>query len=1126
MDEIVTCRKELLRFLKYEIFGPDRTDSPEKLSEQLSESPLKLYGTGVLFPKKLPQEQLMEVDASESNNNESDDDDEPGDLLDPRNIKKSVRNKGSDAEQENADAPLNLANEYSPSALGISFRVKEVKKLSVCVTWGKYTQKKVEVPHEKAGQMRADGVFYPDTREKVLYQRKPYEEIIEIPLKEERQRYEIPVSKEDKNLLLHITIRPIGKEGKVVSLMLVNNISYSGKSASLHQCYFQTEFSVKDAENNAAFHPIDRPSGLEGDDELASLNLQYRYRRSFALGHGCAGDWERNKEIEKKGITTEVRTSCLPSYELFPVLPRETAYSKTSENLNLSMRFLSEGDGENDEQRQNSILRSLKALCDDYGAWISDKRDELQTLTGANHAAGEKNLAECGKCLERMKHGVELLAEDEELMLSFRLANRAMLMQQYHTRLPSRGLNEEFPNIPDGYRVEIKKESKWRPFQLAFVLMNLAGAVDEEHADRELIDLIWFPTGGGKTEAYLGLTAIFICLRRLRDPDNAGTTVLMRYTLRLLTAQQFERAAALILSLDILRQERFLEAELGDKAISIGLWVGQSLSPNNSTEALSALRDMHRKPGRAPNPFQVLECPWCKVDFTDKEKYGYVSTIGKKKTVKFRCPDNQCRWSPEEIPIVVIDEDIYEEPPTLLVATVDKFAQLAWKDETGSLFGIGTSYAPPSLIIQDELHLISGPLGTVVGAYETAIEQLCKRDGHEPKIVASTATIRRAQDQCLGLYNKKAFQFPPAGLEAGESYFAYEDSGKPGRLYIGVFGSALNSHTTAQVRVCSALLQGVREFENDTGFSLADKFATLVWYFNSLRELGHAATLCYGDIPEHISNLCNRMKIPPENKRYSDEVEELTSRRTADEIPKILKKLQLTWQPKPKGQYPVDVLLATNMISVGVDVPRLGLMAVTGQPKTTSEYIQATSRVGRSFPGMVVTVYNTSKSRDRSHYEQFIAYHQSLYRYVEPTSVTPFSPPARERSLRGVLIALARLKLGLESPEDIDTYMDEMEELISEIVKRADSIDPSEGEGVRHQLYQWLNEWADVKPASYGQMADDSSKESTLTFPWKDDAISHTQPAHWPLLTSMRSVDGTCEASVVLRIKKTSEMEE
>jgi hypothetical protein len=574
------------------------------------------------------------------------------------------------------------------------------------------------------------------------------------------------------------------------------------------------------------------------------------------------------------------------------------------------------------------------------------------------------------------------------------------------------------------------------------------------------------------------------------------------------------------LALDVLRQERELGADLGKAAISIGLWVGHSLSPNKRSDARAALNKLMQDQ-YAQNPFQLLQCPWCGIDFTGKPLGYELCKLpnSMERTVRFVCPDPVCRFGSESagLPILVIDEDIYDTPPTILIGTVDKFAQISWDERVGRLFGLHCNAPPPALVIQDELHLISGPLGTIVGLYETVIDRMCSRDGRTHKIVASTATIRRAHQQCKDLYAREAFEFPPQAVRAGESYFAFEDQQAPGRLYVGFLGTAVKSHQTALVRACSPLLQGVciqAADDEPRKRAVVDPYGTMVWYFNSLRELGHAATLCMGDIPEFLKGLRYRLGIPFENSRYLREIVEMTSRLGAEEIPGILQQLEVPWQMKPTGPSPVDILLATNMIAVGVDVPRLGLIVMSGQPKGTSEYIQATSRIGRRHPGLVLTVYTQTKSRDRSHYERFVAYHQSLYRHVEPTSVTPFSPQARDRGMRGVLIASARQIADLKTPNVLKEHEGIIQEQIEAILKRVRTVDPGEVVETEEELSEWLAFWRKYLPPEYGPMAGQVN-DQTLAFPFGGVPHPDFQRDAWPVMTSMRSVDGTCQARVI-----------
>lgn len=1103
-------RDTLVDRLVRQLFGPLPEAAVHEQTETLTISPLQLYATGILFPQRMIQG-LLEDSQSSSADDEREVLDDPRESIDVSEGRRGT-SAGDPGEGSAEREPINLANEFSPSAAGISFCLAETSPLRFRVSYGAYDSCKVIEAHPRAGDETLDGKTIPSTRDVQGWQRRQFNRDIDITVGMDLGSLpRVPVDP-DGRLSLCLTVRRRADNRLVVSAMLVNEIKNDGvKAPSCEDVFFQTSLTILHVERTPAFFPIDRSAGCGSDDpELASLELLFRHRRAFALGHGTAGDWNRAEAMSEAGATDWVGTAAVPSYQLKPIKPRRTPHGGGT-SLRLSMGFLSEGE----EESTNAIPAALEALAQDYEDWITAQAEDVARLTGSMKDAADANLSNCRRCLVRMRTGITLLRREPMAMLAFRLMNKAMFVQQHHSRLSARKLGSQYPeSAGDGH------DKEWYPFQIGFILMNLTSAFDPEDPERRLVDLIWFPTGGGKTEAYLGLTAFTIILGRLKG-EKPGTNVLMRYTLRLLTAQQFQRATALVLAIEAMRRDREMGCDLGTETISIGLWVGKSLSPNARDDARAKLRAL-QKDKYATNPFQVLQCPWCGVDFTDRAKLGYVEVrqkSGAPRSVGFVCPDDECRFSSVHggLPVLVIDEDIYAAPPSVLIGTVDKFAQVAWEQRVGSLFGLGSNAPPPALIIQDELHLISGPLGTIVGLYETAIDRLCSRDGYIHKIVASTATIRRAHEQCWDLYARECFEFPPQAIRAGESYFAFEDGDAPGRRYVGFMGNAVKSHQTSLVRACSPLLQGVcypllDDQEREKG--IADSYGTLVWYFNSLRELGHAATLCVGDIPEFLKGFCHRQKIAPGDRRYIREIVELTSRRGAEEIPSILQQLEVPWQMKPTGPPPVDILLATNMIAVGVDVSRLGLMVMSGQPKGTSEYIQASSRVGRSGPGLVVTVYTQTKSRDRSHYERFVAYHQSLYRHVEPTSVTPFSPQARERGMRGVLVGMARLLGGVDSPDLVSKMADALEEQVEAILQRAALVDEGEEEEARAEIEGWIKDWRAYSPPAYGRMGG-TPTNSTLMYPYGAVPDETFQREAWPVLTSMRNVDGTSSAQVL-----------
>jgi hypothetical protein len=683
-----------------------------------------------------------------------------------------------------------------------------------------------------------------------------------------------------------------------------------------------------------------------------------------------------------------------------------------------------------------------------------------------------------------MAEGVAAVRRDVQIRTAFQLAQTAMRLQ--------------FGWLRGG------KPLVWHPFQLAFQLLVLASLATRSHPDRETMDLLWFPTGGGKTEAYLALTAFVVLLRRLRrstDDEGAGVAVLMRYTLRLLTVQQFQRAAAVICACELLRRRGEAPTaglpDLGKTPISIGLWVGAAATPLTLQEALN------RAPGDPSTPEQLTTCPGCGARLTWRltPKESFVE-----------CPSepSSCELaaSGSRLPIWTIDEEVYRHTPSLLIGTVDKFAQIVRKIETRVLFGRGKKHSPPDLVIQDELHLISGPLGSLAGLYEVAIDELCRRDAIRPKVIGSTATIRRAEDQIRALFDRTTYQFPSPGLDAGNSGFAVTDFERPGRLHVGITTAGRSATYMLQALVAS-LLQAASE----AGASAdeRDYYWTLVTYFNSLRELGRGLVLMQDDVPVSIAQFAARRG---EARRRIEAPAELTSRVRSYEIRDMLDRLK-----KGAGDLEaVDLLLASNMISVGMDIPRLGLMVVNAQPKTLSEYIQATSRVGRgNVPGIVVTMYNSMRARDRSHYETFETWHRCLYRDVEATSVTPFASRAQDKALHAVLVALVRHTVpGMDRRPILDDVRRVAAEGIAGLIEgRVARIDPAERTAVSQKLKRLIDQWGS-RPDLQTYWDDYERRTSLLMSAEQFAAKADVDPdldsegarrALWPTPNSMREVE-------------------
>ena len=1116
-------RDQIIDFLRAELIGPDPIppDVQDNGEEILITDPPRLrYGAGVLFPQGVSAEKSEDVENTETTGFEVEIEKEEIDI----DIKEDSEIRET-IEDQSTEEITSLTNSYLPSAIGFS-----------CMTTLPNAGFLVEV---KAGTYHEEPREYTmksgETRKGRQFLRTPFECALKVPSfeldGEDIQMWSGNVKdnkNEDVNLQVRILSRPRqsgddGRPRRLLTVALINcHESATGRADNI-KCFFQVELRLRAADQSASFLEYPDREGEPLDSEEDSLRLLYRHRKTYAVGHGCAADWH---EVDE-GQADMIQSDIIPSYEIKPINP--TSFP----DLDLKMYDLSTlGD-------EAAIDPVLDSLCDKYEEWIEQQQVTVDSpkFPQEFHDAALRHLDNCRECLRRMRSGLDLLKADSTVMRAFRLANQAMLLQQLHYGLPLRTWTDisqkkidpvkwpDLANPPLGL-------GSWRPFQIAFILMNLRSIAIPENDEHDIVDLIWFPTGGGKTEAYLGLTAFTIFFRRLVDPDEVGTAVLMRYTLRLLTTQQFQRSASLICACEMIRRDM---SELGPVPITIGLWVGGSLTPNKRSDAVTALARLSQGKTRE-NPFIVLQCPWCGAQMGPVSTRNRVRIFGYEKklrpsTVKFRCYDSACDFS-RELPLKVIDEEIYEFPPTLLIGTVDKFALLPWFPDARSLFGIrdGDNVSPPSLVIQDELHLISGPLGSMVGHYETVIEELCSqpKENHKirPKIIASTATISRAAEQVQSLYARNVFLFPPQCLRAGDSFFAEEDESSPGRLYAGIHASALPSHVTAQVRVLAALLQATLSAQVSSE-SERDPYWTLIDYFNSLRELGHAATLIRADIREYLNAMWSRKKIKKtdtfDERRFINQVLELTSRISSTDIPESLQKLEFEY---PSQDRPVDICLATNMISVGIDVSRLSLMAVVGQPKTTSEYIQATSRVGRRHPGLVIPIYNTGKPRDRSHYEHFRSFHASIYRHVEPTSVTPFAAPVRERALHALLVALVRYWGRPDTRERPQPFPDAdlIANIRSVVETRVKDIDSGERDLTLKYFDELVERWRRVLPPIYGGFSPPGS-DVPLMYPAGSEPLEDWIGRSWPTPSSMRNVDASCEAETIRQYPELGEVD-
>ena len=1123
-------RQELHELVVADLMGPQE---PE---EELPSGVRRRYVLGRLAPRRKPQSEEVE----------------PIQDVTTPHVEKDT------AEEGVTEEPLVSEDSLLPSSMGFSFAVDlAATEIRVTAAYGHYQ------PTTVLGE---------SGRERNVWKRVPVKNSTVYRLVEGDLGAWAP-SKEKGEVYVRGRCR-LRDNHWSVTLFLINNQKEPSEQKDL-AWVFQPELSVDGVDYGPIFvqrTPAGSLDKLQAED--LSMRMLYRNTVEFATGHGIAVHAEAARNLPH--LASRLTTKVLPTYEVKRMDPPTPDDVPGLDQAVFDMKMLA-------EVPSGGFGQALGALADSYARWIGEQSARVMEATPdlrPYQAAAEENLRAARVARERIQKGIELLDSNDDAAEAFRFANHAMHRQRIRSIYTKRVRRGETADITD---VDQPNSRSWRPFQLAFVLLNLPALVDPADDERQdVADLLWFPTGGGKTEAYLGVAAFAMGIRRLQRDQHAlgyqGVTVLMRYTLRLLTLQQFQRATTLIAACEVIR--RGDPQTWGEEPFRIGLWVGQRSTPNRTEQSSVAISDKRNNSysgsvGGSGTPYQLTSCPWCGSGLEATRDID-VETFkdGRGRTFQFcsngfdYCPFSKAASKHEGIPIVVVDEEIYRRLPSLLIATVDKFAQMPWRGETQMLFGRVSGYCPrhgylcpsmeeqclshrklpkkrlpatkrqvtprlrpPDLIIQDELHLINGPLGTMVGLYETAVDHLATwetADGRpvKPKVIASTATIRQAGKQVQSVFARKVGVFPPPGLDATDNFFSKQTPStekSPGRLYVGIMAPG-RSRLETLIPVYTAYMAAAQKLYEKYG-GAADPWMTAVGYFNSLRELGSMRRAVEDSVQTRLRNYDKG-----EGNRWINvtNVEELTSRKSAEDIPKILDRLELQHAPElrtnegnyPVGKYPLDVVLATNMISVGVDVDRLGLMVTAGQPKATAEYIQATSRVGRKFPGLVATVYAWSRPRDLSHYEGFDHYHATFYQQVEALSVTPFASCAVDRGLFGVLASLVRL--GDEqfnengAANEIDLQHPLVKEAQAVLAKRAEDASETlnKRDSVSRLTQKKLDHWAAEarnRSAKIGYRKDKSEGVNGL--------LSQPQPREawhdFTTLNSLRDVEAT--VGLVLR---------
>ena len=1172
------------------LIGPGSDVFVSNVEEEIiSDYPLSRYFSGILFPEKEIAQSEDSVGLNADVNSKAETTDGEDETLIFEDLESEINDDTNNKKQATENEPeYSEANQYFPTNFGLTFCVpKNAQNIDVTFSYAKYKQiksieAKIEVDENsyksfvdnprnpirdfllyENGFMFLNGKVFKEEllnvytlkdkfkeedltelRNSIVYSKvelllgrlwqriaqKPLNIFIDLADKSFDESKEIPLIKDEKaEKIITCFYKRIYETdyGKFIKILMANRESHPKKKFSFgnellnHKTLFQVEVSVKSNQ----FLPYKQLADTNPfDEELNTINFQYRNEFAYAIGHGCAVEWNNNKN------PTELKTTFLPEVDI-------KNYSNDFNNdFSESLKDITELKRISiwTDLNKSEIIEKLKSFANEYNNWIITKQKTVE-IEPVFQKISNSIIEKQEKTHQRLIENIEFLNDNEVAFKSFLLANTAMYIQMLignekyfgEKGIELSELDSKYECNNLDYFKTCDFSPKYRPFQLAFFLLNIEPIINEKSDKRNnIVDLLWFPTGGGKTEAYLALTAFTIISRRILHKENAdGVSVIMRYTLRLLTVQQFERATKLILALDFLRRQfdENSHCYLGNKPISIGMWVGASSTPNSYADAqkihkrivdeLSKINSGNTGNFEKVNTFPITNCPWCGCNLVSKKgKYlqqGYIATTSLFKT---QCINDNCAFH-SELPIYFVDDKIYQNPPTLLFATVDKFAMLSHREEGHLLFNsLITTKLSPDLIIQDELHLLSGPLGSLTGLYESIVEMLSSKDGKKPKIIASTATTRNTEHQVAMLYgNRQLNVFPPMGVTYNDNFFSFvSDNSK--RKHIGFMPTgktALNSQLQIIGNLLLARIELFRYFlkkENlskEEAIKKENNFWTIVSFYNSLRDVGKVYNKVPAEIQTLIRLLHNRYDLNKTTYGFnywglSGRTKELTSRVESNSIKKLLSELEqsldlIVNDGQNFVQNTVDLVLASNMFSVGIDIKRLNIMLMNGQPKNIAEYIQASSRVGRDDKGIVINLLDANRSREKSYFENYVAFHNAYYKFVEPLSVTPFTEIALDKALASLLICFVRHKKGLFKDNQAKDYIGDINELIEFLKDRIKNF--TQQEYALTRLDKLSENWLEK-----------ISENSQLTY--KNGLIhKFSEMDEWGLMMSMREID-------------------
>jgi len=658
---------------------------------------------------------------------------------------------------------------------------------------------------------------------------------------------------------------------------------------------------------------------------------------------------------------------------------------------------------------------ALSAALKQWGEkeWADDTlSDRSITENWSSEMLGEAQKAKADFLEEvaRIEAGADLVKTNPKLLQSFQLMNGAMA------------------------RATAGKYDSWRAFQFGFLLANLQSIASPEE-ESHIVDIVWFATGGGKTETYLGLLLTAAFHDRLRG-KSSGVTAWSRFPLRMLSLQQLQRFADAFAAAELVR----LSHKIGGSAFSIGFFVGQSSTPNAVSADPQPNEVWHVDDEAMPKSLQVLErCPFCRS--TDIEMQ-FDRRLWK---LEHRCNNSSCPWPEPSLPFYIVDEELYRFLPTVVVGTLDKAASVSMQASMRGLFaapigmcsvpGHGFTYSPrskrprgclvpgckaegaglpmsvdlfaPTFRLQDELHLLKDSLGAVDAHYESLFDGLqSELSGRKPKILASSATLTGYERQAAVLYSRAARVFPQQPPKVGDGFWAV-DSDSMLREFVALAPRGVTLEFAVD-RMLSVLQTQIRRLSTDLDSVCAEAgiargnadellslYGTNVVYGNTLRDLD--AVMRSAETQLIVDGPVN--------------VESLTGRTQFEDVRRTTARLET---PESDFANRLHVISASSMMSHGVDIDRLNVMIMLGLPLTTAEFIQATARVGRKWPGLVIVLHKIGRERDASVFRSFPQFVTQGDRFIEAIPITRKSRRVLQKTIAG--LELARI-LAVHEPD-------------------------------------------------------------------------------------------------------------